>query len=116
MLEHKGPIYSELRRMRLKAELLVKRPCSPEENEAYRTLTEGNEPLPEGVYRNEEVWDLRQPDSFYTLEDGGLTEGEKQEYILLAQLDQLRVIKGCVIFFTVLTVLSLVLALVLPAL
>ena len=104
-----------LNALRLKEEMLIQTFCSEEENRAYAAMLERGEPLPAGVYQEEDIWGEGRADSFYPVLDGGLTEAEAREYLLLRQLAQLRVIKGCVIFFTVLTALSLVGAFILYA-
>ena len=90
---------------------------SDEESEKYKTMLQNNEPLPEGVYEFE--------GRFYKYIDTDLSEKELTELLLLQQnkyLDliekQLSIqkgylgsIKGGVIFFVTLTVITLSLGL-----
>ena len=49
---------------------------------------------------------------FYHLYQANLTESELTEYLTYKKLDMLRTIKNCIVFFTVLTVISLTLAII----
>lgn len=64
--------------------------------------------LPEGVHPF--VYDngANSTTEFYTVHAPELTEAEKQELLTFTKLSYLRTIKNCVVFFTVLTVLSLI--------
>ena len=104
-----------LNELRMKEDLVIQTFCTEEENKAYAAMLERGESLPAGVYQEEDLWGEGRTDSFYVLVDGGLTAAETQEYLMLRQLAQLRVIKRCVLFFTVLAALSLVGALILYA-
>ena len=96
----------------LKEELLLvqKIDCTKEENKIYREMLKRGEPLPEGVYKYEDS--IGNDDlGFYTLYIPEMSSEETKEYILLKQYTELRTIKRCMIFFTVLTVISIVLSL-----
>ena len=84
-----------------------------EEQELYRKMSEMGEALPEGVYEGKNEYGKY----FYrvpNIED--LTKEEWVEMVLHCQLKSINTIKGCVIFFTVLTVISLILTLILSIL
>lgn len=88
-----------------------------EERTAY---LEGKASIPEDVYK-EAV-----PESFgnfYRLKDSGLTADERREYLLLkiheeasSAAKHAETTKNCMIFFTVLTAISLALVFIVPAL
>lgn len=81
--------------------------CTHEENVAYRKLLKNNEPLPEGIL-------CRNPNgspeyaAFYRIEKAALSKDELSEYLQCEQLKSIITIRKCVVFFTVLTVISLV--------
>lgn len=87
--------------------------CTQEENnEYYKILKEGGT-LPEGVYQtayNDEG--SVASTEFYTVKEIELTESERMEYLTYKQLDLLRTIKNCVVFFTVLAVIGMAIALI----
>lgn len=90
-------------------DLLQKVECSKEECAKYKEMVENNQPLPEGVHRytyeNGEV----SHELFYTVYKPDLSDAEINEYLTYKQLGYIKTIKNCVVFFTVLTVISLVL-------
>ena len=80
--------------------------CSEDETEKYRKLLSQGMPLPDGILR-------RNPDSsdefamFYTVKETTLSKEELSKYLQYKQLCTLITIKKCVVFFTVLTIISL---------
>ena len=81
--------------------------CSDEENKAYSEMLKKGEQLPDGIEQRIDGSGFK-TDTFYSLKDTGLSDTEKQEYIMYKQLQNIKTIKGCVVFFTVLTVISLI--------
>lgn len=90
--------------------LMQKLPCSKEENKAYTKLLKDGKPLPEGVLKYDYSYNEGTED-FYTIYTPDLTDEEIAEYLTYKKLALLRTIKNCVVFFTVLTVIGLVSAL-----
>lgn len=83
-------------------------PCSEAENIRYRHILATNGTLPEGVFQYEDnEGDLSSYD-FYTVSKSELTPKEINEYLAHKQLDMIKTIRNCVIFFTVIVVLSLI--------
>lgn len=86
--------------------------CTWGENKTYRQLLKDNKPLPQGVQ-------CSNPDSeneykyFYTIKKTSLSKEELAEYVQYKQLETLIAIKRCVVFFTVLTIISLIAGLIL---
>ena len=76
--------------------------CSREENAEYRKMLKNEQPLPQNVYESDNAGE------FYTLQSQGLTQEEIEEFIKLKQLKLLNTIKNCVVFFTTLTVIGLI--------
>jgi len=94
-----------LRQQEFDMDILQKVPCSAEENAEYKKIAYRGGALPDGIFQYKV--DGIPIDEFYTIHDPGLTDMEKQEVILFEQYHLLRVIKNCVVFFTVLTVIGL---------
>ena len=107
MAKKKIDIRQKLRSYQYEFDLLQKVPCTPEENKAYLELLKSGQPLPEGVFRY--MYDKTELDEFYTVYKPDLTADEIAEYLTYKKLHMLKTIKNCVVFFTVLTILSLVL-------
>lgn len=99
--------------MKIKCALGIqeKNDCTWEEDEAYRRLLIEHKPLPKGVQ-------CVNPDSedenkcFCKMEETTLSREELEEYVQYKQLKSLITIKNCVVFFTVLTIISLAASLV----
>ena len=83
--------------------LLEVLPCTEQENSEYTKMRENGDPLPQGVreYSNP-------PNEFYKIYDPELSKEELAEFLTYKQLSLLNTIKKCVVFFTILTIISLV--------
>ncbi len=77
--------------------------CSKEENAAYRQMLEEGRPLPDEIYRSEDTTEY----VFYRYESLGVPEAQIDLMLRLQMARDLWVIKGCVIFFTVLAAIGL---------
>lgn len=75
--------------------------CSPEEQEEFKKLRKENKPLPEGVK-------IDAVNNFYRYETR-LTPEEIKELLLYRQTKYLRIIKNCVLYFTILSIVALIL-------
>ena len=82
--------------------------CSEEDNAKYASMAQKGEPLPKNVRRYKNTVTDQYVDQFYYLKDSKLTDSERQEYLRYLELDRLNTIKNCLLFFTVLTVISLI--------
>lgn len=108
MVKTKINLIEELNELQYELHLLQKLDCSKEDNEKFKELLESGEELPDGIcrYKTETGEEI---DQFYTIyKPTELNSDERMEYILLKQFQQIKAIKNCVLFFTVLTVISLV--------
>lgn len=85
-------------------------PCSLEENEICREMLKRGEHLPEGVYRYNRDNTKEESAEFYTVHEVDLTKEELEEYIALSKLRMLRTIKNCVVFFTTITIIGMIVA------
>lgn len=85
-------------------DLLQKIPCSSEENKQYEKLLEDGKALPEGVFAYE-----YSTSAFYTVYEADLSQEEINEYLTYKKLGFLRTIKNCALFFTILTIIGMVL-------
>ena len=101
-------IREEIRLAKLDLELLQEVPCTKQENREYLRMVNEGMPLPHGVYRYTTEDDVPL-DEFYAVYDPQLTEKEQQEYLSLLQTQELQTIRKCVVFFTVLTIVGLLL-------
>ena len=97
----------ELWELRVKHGLAQIHNCSQEECQTYSAMLKNGEPLPEGVTQYSEVFS-DQPSQFNETYETDLTAEEKREYLLLKQASDIKIIKFCAIFFTVVTIVSLV--------
>jgi len=99
----------ELRKLRLKHDLIEKTDCTPEENSAFSEIKAQQGILPENDFEYLGD-DGTGKGTFYKVSDTGLTDAEKEEYIQLKQSRDIAIIKNCTVFFTVLAALGLTLA------
>lgn len=81
--------------------------CTKRETLAYRQLLREGKPLPEGVWAEDDYEDINYA-NFYYLEKTELTESEVTQYLQCKQLEALLTIKNCMVYFTVLSIISLV--------
>ena len=84
---------------------LIKQPCTDEENKQFDMLKKQKQRLPEDVYPYE------QSDGYYRLVKSDLTDDEINRLIMLKQTQYLYTIRNCLIFFVVLSVIAILLAL-----
>ena len=81
--------------------------CTEEQNAQYRQLAKENKPLPARVYcRNSDP--TAEYATFYSVSEMELTPEQLNEYLQYKQLKTLTSIKKCMVFFTVLTVISII--------
>ena len=108
MANKKIDLRAELNAYRFEMGLLKDIPCSKAENRQYSEMLKAGGKLPEGVlsYLYE---DGNVSSAFYTVQKTDLTDAEISEYFACKQLKLLTTIKNCLVFFTVLAVISLVL-------
>ena len=108
MPKEKIDLRDELRSYKFEFDLLQKIPCSKQENKKYEQLLKDNGVLPEGVYTY--IGDNDEPSKteFYTIYETDLTESEIAEYLTYKKLSLIKTIKNCVMFFTVLTIASMI--------
>lgn len=80
--------------------------CSFSENEQYAQLLKEGKPLPEGVVKIPDSSD-EYPD-FCVIIESKLSEDELAEYIQLRQLKNIITIKKCLVFFTTMSIISII--------
>ena len=108
MKKEKLDIRKELKEFRFQFDLLQKIPCTKQENKEYRQLLKNGESLPEGVFAYEYEFEDPFVTEFYTVYEPELTEAEIREYLTYQKLSMIKTIQNCVLFLTVLTVISLI--------
>jgi len=111
MAKEKKDLRKELRSYKFDFDLLQKIPCTRQENKEYKQLREKGE-LPKGVYEYQYEGGTDSGE-FYTIYEPELTPEEIAEYLTYKKLSLLKTIKNCVVFFTVLTIISLAASLLL---
>jgi hypothetical protein len=108
----KREFYKQLYALKMENGMAHKEKCSEEENQIYLQMVKQKQELPNDIWRESDK-DGVLLNKFYRVVFEEITKEEFEEYCLLKQsqmLDNLGTIKKCVVFFTVLTVISLVLA------
>ena len=100
-------IKKDLRRLRRELKLEQKIPFTYKENKKYAKMKKNGENLPAGVHESLYV-DGGSTNEFYTLYQADLNDREIAEYLAYKQIEMVRTIKNCVVFFTTLTVIGLV--------
>lgn len=65
-------------------------------------MIENGDMLPEGVFQYKDEITDEPTGNFYTAHDAGLSYEEKQEFILCKITANIKTIKNCILFFTVL--------------
>ena len=98
----------ELRKLRLKLELIEQTDCTPDENAEFSAIKAQGETLPENVFEYLGD-DGTGKGTFYKVSDTGLPDAEKEEYIQLKQSRDIAIIKNCTVFFAALAALGLAL-------
>ncbi|UOO38517.1 hypothetical protein IZU99_04500 [Oscillospiraceae bacterium CM] len=94
----------ELRQMRFELNLIQKVYSSKEEEKQYSKLKKEKQQLPEGV--------LSDDTGFYRYIESDLTREELESFFLYRQVLYLKSIRSSMLFFVVLTVISLFITLV----
>ena len=98
----------ELNSLKLEIGQLQRIPCSDEDNKVFEKILDEEKPLPDGVYQYMYDDGELSTTKFYTVEKADLTDSEIQEYLTYKQLSMVNTIKKCVLFFTVFTVISII--------
>ena len=112
-------IKEQLDEYRLKYDLYDQRLCTDEENKAYRELLKQGEKLPEDIYPIDpslEDMNITGKTKFLELLRTELTQAEIMEYLMYQKLDMLTTIRNCIVFFTVLAGIALLLSFIIPIL
>ena len=97
----------ELTELKYQLGILESTDCTESESEQYRKLLIEGSPLPKGVYVKDPEIDKKWAD-FHIVTETKLSKEALNDYIQYKQLSTLLTIKKCVVFFTVLTIISLV--------
>lgn len=79
--------------------------CDENETKQFNDFIKNNMQLPTGVYVAEALNGTR---CFYRIERSGLSEEEQKQYLFLKLMSDVQSMKNCMIFFTVITIISLI--------
>ena len=101
-------IRQELENMRFGVKLLQKIDCPDKDSANYRKITKSGASLPDGIFED----DSTEGDTYYSVYNADLSFEEKIEYLLLKKNAYTKTIKNCVVFFTVIAVISLIVSMV----
>ena len=88
--------------------ILEKITVPEDDSKKYLDMIANNQPLPEGIYKATD-YNSGKTYFYYWSDTKELSQDELLELILHAQLKSINTIKKCVIFFAVLTIISLAL-------
>ena len=102
----KRKFYEEFFEMKFECELVQKKRCSPEEQQIYLEMEEREEELPFDIFKYP-----GEAEAFGRYVELDVDKEHLQEYYTLIQTKKLNTIKNCVVFFTVLTIISMIVAL-----
>ena len=95
--------HKKLLQLKHENDLCLEVDCSEEENQKYKDYEE----LPANIGRREDVNGVPSYTKFYKIVPLDISHEEVQEYCALKQTKYLKTIRNCVVFFTALTVVSL---------
>ena len=104
-MSERNDIRKELHSYKLDYDLIKKKPCTEEENQTYSKMLKEGKELPKGVFLYSDDTECGE---FYTVYEPDLTQEEINEYLTFKKLELLKTIKNCAVFFTVLTIISLI--------
>ena len=86
-------------------------PCYAKANKECQQILKNGGSLPKNFYPI--VYDDKTPPTtFYKVVESDLSDAEIQEYLTYRKLDYIKTIKNCVVFFTILTVLSVIVSII----
>ncbi len=101
-------IKRELDNYRLKYDLYEKALCTQKESQEYEDLLKQGKRLPEDVRTNND-WSNVNNSEFFRLVRPDITQEDIMEYLMYKKLDMLKTIKNCIVFFTVLMIIGIIL-------
>ena len=111
MAKEKVKLRDVLNSYKFAYDVMQKIPCSKAENKQYQQILKEGGVLPDGVYAYIDELGVASTTEFHTVYETDLSQQEILEYLTYKKLDFIRTIKNCVVFFTVLTVISLIISL-----
>ena len=83
--------------------------CSDEENAEYQKLENRMRPLPDGVEKLAKG-------EYGKARVANMTDSERLEFLMYKQLEMINVVKGCAIFFVVMSVIGVLMGVLIPLL
>ena len=98
---------TELMDMYLENQFVQSINCSAEDNAKYNHMVRTGIALPIGVYENK-LPNGAGSGTFCITYDNVLSHEEKMEYLAIKQTQMINTIKKCMVFFTTLTIISLI--------
>lgn len=108
MGKEKIDLKEKLRSYKFEFDLLQRIPCSEQENKEYQKLLKEGNVLPKGIFPYVYTDGETSTTEFYTIYETDLTDAEITEYLTYKKLSLIKTIKNCIVFFTVLTIISIV--------
>ena len=96
-------------KLKLYLGILEEQPCTEEESEQYKKLLQAGQSLPPNVHSVDPYNDGDiECFTFYTLEETKLSPEDQEKYVQYKQLRTLITIKNCMLFFTILSITSII--------
>lgn len=106
-------ITKEIESIKKELGLMKEEQCSNQENKKYREMLQNHEKMPENLYR------YGQTDNFCKIYKADLTKEEEEYYLQYKTYQKtteisnyIRTIKNCVVFFTILEIIAIIVALI----
>lgn len=90
---------SELKKQQIKLGLIPKIYCDGDETVTFNNLLAKRQPLPKGVWRDDT--------GYYRCGEPDFSENEIRQLLLFRQIQYLRTIKNCAVYFVVLLIVVL---------
>lgn len=97
-------LYEELEQIKFELGIIQKEYCSEVEEKEFKRLKKFNQPIPEDI----EIDKIN--DSYFRYIETDMSKEEIKELLFYRQVKYLKTIKNSIIFFVVLTVISIILS------
>jgi hypothetical protein len=95
----------ELLGFKFNAGILQRIECSEVECKTFCQLRKNGEPLPEGVYAYISDLNDEELNTFYRIKENKITDDELKQYFIIKHLNNIKIIKNCLIIITVILLL-----------
>ena len=108
MANEKKDLRKELQNFKYDFDILQKIPCTEKDNKEYKQLVKAGKALPKDIYPFGHDAGTPSDSEFYKLYAADLSDAELAEYLTYKKLSMLKTIKNCLLFFTILTIIGMI--------